>query len=275
MKTHIDFLRLLEVDVVLKILMCLHDPADIIRASAVSQYWRKFVISNGLCKQLCLRVFPQITSIAYVAEATYNSEPASVDPHNNTFEREHKTYASLFWACTSFQLDSCLGYPASASSTNNYPEESIINTMNLTQKCLDRYWSSKGHDDPEVPQTLIYYLDGTICVITEIDITPFQALLEVGNPIYSARFVRFRMGHPKSQKDIGLNFIKAQECADDKFVWTYTSETFPMVQESRLQNFTLPEPILCVGGFLQVEFLGRVQRKLSDGKYYICIWILG
>ncbi|PWA55643.1 hypothetical protein CTI12_AA420210 [Artemisia annua] len=98
-----------------------------------------------------------------------------------------------------------------------------------------------------------------------------QALLEVGNPIYSARFVRFRMGHPKSQKDIGLNFIKAQECADDKFVWTYTSKTFPMVQESRLQKFTLPEPILCVGGFLQVEFLGRIQRKLSDGKYYICV----
>ncbi|PWA65053.1 hypothetical protein CTI12_AA338470 [Artemisia annua] len=104
---------------------------------------------------------------------------------------------------------------------------------------------------------------------------PFPAtsstLLEVGNPIYSPRFVRFRMGHPKFQKDIGLNFIKAQECADDKFVWTYTSETFPMVQESRLQKFTLPEPILCVGGVLQVEFLGRVQRKLSDGKYYICV----
>lgn len=42
MKTHIDFLRLLAVDVVLKILMCLHDPADVIRASAVSQYWQKF-----------------------------------------------------------------------------------------------------------------------------------------------------------------------------------------------------------------------------------------
>ncbi|PWA84914.1 F-box domain-containing protein [Artemisia annua] len=171
-------------------------------------------------------ILEPIASIAYVAEATYNSEPASVDPHNNTFEREHKTYASLLLACTSFQLDSCLGYPASASSTNNYPKESFINTMNLTQKCLDRYWSSKGHDDPEVLETLIYYLDGTICVITEIDITPFQ----VGNRIYSAMFVRFRPGHPKSQKDIGLNFIKAQECADDKFVWTYTSETFPMVQ---------------------------------------------
>ncbi|GKE08352.1 hypothetical protein Tco_1411903, partial [Tanacetum coccineum] len=89
MKTHIDFLRLLAVDVV--------------------------------------------ASIAYLTETTYNSEPASDDPPNNTLEREHKTYASLFWACTSFPL---------------------------------RYWSSKGHDAPEVPETLIYYLGGTICVIT-------------------------------------------------------------------------------------------------------------
>lgn len=144
------------------------------------------MISNGLCKQLCLRVFPQVASIAYVAEATYNSEPASVDPHNNTLEREHKTYASLFWACTSFRLGSCLGYPASASSTNNYPEESIINTMNLSQKCLDRYWSSKGHDDPEVPETLIYYLDGTICVITDIDIIPFQGLFYIIRLLFSS-----------------------------------------------------------------------------------------
>ncbi|GJS31129.1 hypothetical protein Tco_0491749 [Tanacetum coccineum] len=71
MKTHIDFLRLLAVDVV--------------------------------------------ASIAYLTETTYNSEPASDDPPNNTLEREHKTYASLFWACTSFPL---------------------------------RYWSSKGHDAP-------------------------------------------------------------------------------------------------------------------------------
>ncbi|GJS31126.1 ribonuclease H-like domain-containing protein [Tanacetum coccineum] len=218
MKTHIDFLRLLAVDVVLKILMCLHDPADIIRASKIGEIL--------------------VASIAYLTETTYNSEPASDDPPNNTLERKHMTYASLFWACTSFPL---------------------------------RYWSSKGHDDPEVPETLIYYLGGTICVITQIDITPFQALFQEGNPIYSARFVRFRMGHPKSKKHIDLNFIKAQECADDKFVWTYTSQTFQMVQESRLQKFTLPEPVLlCLGGFLQIELLGRVQKKQSDGKYYIC-----
>lgn len=214
------------------------------------------MISNEICKQICLRVFPQIASIAYVTEPTSNSEPASDDPPNNTLEREHNAYASLFWASTSFPLRSCLGYPASASSTDNYPEESIINTMNLSQKCLDRYWSSKGHDDPEVPETLIYYLDGTICVITEIDITPFQglfyiihlffslcslfkslvikfaysALFQEGNPIYSSRFVRFRMGHAKSWKAIYCDFIESQVCEDDKFVWTYTSQHFAMVQ---------------------------------------------
>ena len=47
------------------------------------------------------------------------------------------------------------------------------------------------------------------------------------------------MGHPKSPNDIGLNFIKAQECADDKFVWTYTSQTFPMVQVNWNKTYSM------------------------------------
>ena len=40
-------------------------------------------------------------------------------------------------------------------------------------------------------------------------------------------------------------------------------------QENRLQNFKLPEPVLCIGGILQIELLGRVQRQEMDGLFYI------
>lgn len=43
-------------------------------------------------------------------------------------------------------------------------------------------------------------------------------------------------------------------------------------QENRLQIFKLPEPVLCVGGFLQIELLGRVQRQDVDGLFYI--WLV-
>ena len=42
METRIDFLRLLQTDVALNILMFLDDPADLVRAGAVSCFWRHF-----------------------------------------------------------------------------------------------------------------------------------------------------------------------------------------------------------------------------------------
>ncbi|CAM8928133.1 unnamed protein product [Rhodiola kirilowii] len=44
-----------------------------------------------------------------------------------------------------------------------------------------------------------------------------------------------------------------------------------MLQERSLQKFQLPEPALCIGGYLKIELLGRVQRQDSDDMYYICV----
>ncbi|KAL4586049.1 hypothetical protein LXL04_010680 [Taraxacum kok-saghyz] len=255
MEPKIDFLQCLESDMAFKILTCLDDSADLIRTSAVSHYWQNFVISNGLNKQLCLKRFPQLASITH-------------DPPNADV-----AYAALFQSLTKFPQSYCIADPVSASSTDNYPEESILNTLDPRVKILHRnsYWSSTGSDDEEKPETLIYNLTSNFCVISEIYLHPFQALFQLDFPIYSSKYVRFKMGHPKSWNELDRDFMESQECADDKFVWTYTSEMFPMAQENRLQRFKLPEPVICMGGFLQVELLGRVQKQAADGKYYICV----
>jgi len=123
-----------------------------------------------------------------------------------------------------------------------------------------------------VPETLIYKLKSEFCVITEINICPGQELLSSLH-IYSSNSVRFRMGHPRSLADVvcDLRGDSLPGSADDKFVWTYSSQEFPMAQECQLQKFKLPEPVLCVGGILQIELLGRVQRQEMDGLFYICI----
>lgn len=62
----------------------------------------------------------------------------------------------------------------------------------------------------------------------------FPAYFQSGYPIYSAKSVRFRMGHCKSAVDEGSDLS-----ADEMFIWTYTSPEFPMAQVSLLVAFFL------------------------------------
>eukprot|EP00850_Spirogloea_muscicola_P000399 SM000001S04801 [mRNA] locus=s1:2309050:2312362:- [translate_table: standard] len=100
------------------------------------------------------------------------------------------------------------------------------------------------------------------CILVhEVWIRPYQACFQLGDPIYSANFVRFRLGR--------------QLCGDGKeqprYQWTAETPTYAMLQEDTLQCFRLPQPMLCLGGVLQVELLGRMQKQASDNLYYICV----
>ncbi|PHU29206.1 hypothetical protein BC332_01299 [Capsicum chinense] len=280
METCIDFVQCLDTDVSLDIMRRLNDPADVVRAGSVSHLWRQFVVTNRLAKQLCVGRFQQLSRITRITEPDL-SEPETKDVGSSNsnwdiLKREHEVYASLLQAIESSKScqNDCIGYAVSASSTDNYPDESIVNTLIPMDKYLNRpsYWSSKGHSDPNAPETLIYKLKADLCVITEVCMKPFEAYFQPGKPIYSAKSVRFRLGHPKSLRDESdLLKMPQQEPADDKFIWTYTSEEFPMTQEKCFQRFKLPEPVVCVGGYLQIQLLGRVQRQEMDDLFYICI----
>ncbi|KAH7577853.1 hypothetical protein ACOSP7_001083 [Xanthoceras sorbifolium] len=277
MENRIDFLIVLDPDVSNRILMCLEDLFDLVRVSAVSRSWRHHVIANGLCKQLCLRLFPQLSKVDRVIELTSSTkEPTEVGSSNfmewENLKQEHRAYAFLTRGFTSFAVKQLIAEAISASSTDNYPEEGIDNTLDPSDRAgrMASYWSSKGQSNPAVHETLTYKLDGDLCLIYEINIQPFQAFFQWGLPIYSAKAVRFRMGHLKPPVD-GPMGESVQDGADNRFIWTYTSEEFPMAQENRLQNFKLPQPVLCIGGIMQVELLGRVQRQEMDGLFYICI----
>ncbi|KAF2539453.1 hypothetical protein F2Q68_00018538 [Brassica cretica] len=262
-----DFIKNLDTDMSLAILSCLDDPSDLVRASAVSRSWRGFVIKQSLSKNLCLKLFHQLASVDRILE-TSNEESSgsssSVTEDNTTrlLEREHRVYALLAKGCTSSPIKSCVEDAITASSTDRLPEESILNTLDERERIggTPSYWSSSGHHKTSVPETLVYKLKGDLCVITELSIQPFQDFFDPGRPIYSSHYVRFRFGHLDNKSHDKNNYV-----------WTYTSQQFPMAQENRLQNFQLPEPVLCIGGFMLVEFLGRVQRCDIDDLYYICV----
>ncbi|XP_075477574.1 F-box protein At4g00755-like isoform X2 [Primulina tabacum] len=274
----IDFLQCLETDMSLHIMSFLDDPVDIVRASATSHFWRQFVVTNGLAKKLCLKYFPQLANIVGIIKESGESIDSVEEEMNDAMEwkileRDHQAYASLHQALTKSNVSpkDCISNAISASSTDNYPDESVVNTLNPRDRFIRRasYWSSKGQSNPAVPESLIYKLRDGIWVITEIDIQPFEAFFQAGKPIYSAKFVRFRIGYSKNPNEIERD--ASHKYADDKFLWSYTSPRFPMMQENSLQPFKLPEPVLCIGGYLQIELLGRVQTQEMDGLFYICI----
>ncbi|CAI8600853.1 unnamed protein product [Vicia faba] len=264
-----DFLSWVDPDTSLNIFKCLDDPADLARVSCVSRSWRGFVVANGLSKQLCLRMFPQLSRVACVVELNQDGvkEHSEVGSSQSNeclaLWKDHRVYSYLARSCLSPVAMDCIDKAISASSTDNFPQESIVNTLEERDNIAGRfsYWSSSGQSNPNVPETLTYQLASQICVITEINIQPFQAHFQMGSPIYSAKSVRFKMGHLKASLDD----------LTDAFVWTYTSPEFPMAQENRLQKFKLPEPVLCIGGILQIELLERVQSQEMDGLLYICI----
>ncbi|KAF8026578.1 hypothetical protein BT93_F3157 [Corymbia citriodora subsp. variegata] len=268
MDPSMDIVPRICLDTSLHIFMSLGDPCDLARASCVSHGWHGFVVSNGLSKQLCLKMFPQLSGVDHVTESCSFKSDAETGSSNtkewDVLEREHRVYGFLSHCSRSIADRECILDAISASSTDDFEEEGFNNTLEKRDRVgrAASYWSSKGQNNPAVPETLIYKLVGDLCVITEIDIQPFQDyFIEPGSPIYSAKSARFRM--------------------DDKFVWTYTSPEFPMAQasaalwscymENRLQEFKFPEPVLCIGGFLLVELLGRVQRSGMDGSFYICV----
>ncbi|KAK9078064.1 hypothetical protein SSX86_002121 [Deinandra increscens subsp. villosa] len=281
MEDFCDFIQWLGADMSIKILMCLDNPTDLVRATAVSSSWRQFVIMNGLSKQLCIRMFPQVSSVADVIEVNDSVEPLQ-DRHGicmewSCLEREHRVYALLARSFTSFMRKDCISEAIVASSTDNYPQESIHHTLEPGDRVDQQasYWSSEGQVDPTISETLVYKLTANLCMITEIHIHPFQAYFQFGFPIYSAKAVRFRLGHLRPAYEFENN-IKEEPSTllrsiSENVLWTYTSPSFSMTQESQLQKFNLPQPALCIGGYLQIELLGRVQKQELDEKYYICV----
>ncbi|GKU88266.1 hypothetical protein SLEP1_g2548 [Rubroshorea leprosula] len=290
METGLDISNYFNRDVSLKIMTCLDDLSYIDSVSSVFPDWlnwgelkqldvfrdsilvlfinfvEKFhlAIDDRLAKNLCLSKFPQLSRVDHVVEHCCIArnpwvEGGSSNMEWETLKKEHRVYAFLARGCkSSAESEHCISEPIEASSTHLHPLEAIENTLEEFNGVPWSYWSSEGQINPAVPETLTYKLVADLCVITEIRIKPFQANFQPGSPIYSARSVRFRMGHSLR----------------DDYVWTYTSDEFPMVQEADLQPFTLPEPVLCIGGILQIELRGRVQAPpppQGDGLFYICV----
>lgn len=271
-----DLMRKLDDEMAIHVFQYLDTMRDIASASCVSRSWRSFVLEGQLWKRLCLKEFPEVKVFEDVRETVLTRDQQAAGSSGSSFkqnlDREERTYRHLFQELKDDPMldKNCIREAVSASSTDNYPEESIVQTLYPRPRYSDEqtpsYWSSTGQSDVNCPETLTYHLVSPLCVVHGVCIRPFQAFFQPEQPIYSAMHVRIRLGYAiKSART-------DRDCANRKdYVWTYESEKFPMEQVDSVQAFKLPRPVLCIGGFLQVELLGRVQTQQIDQLYYICI----
>ncbi|KAJ0962078.1 hypothetical protein J5N97_029906 [Dioscorea zingiberensis] len=276
-----DFVEWLGPDTSSSVILLLGDPGDLVRASAVSKSWRRFVIANGFCKKLCLTICPELSNFPHVIEVGTSAETEDVGSSSaaewKSLEKEHRVYTYLSHRLVSPTPK--IDFPLKAicaSSTDHYPDESIDNTLEGSEQVdmMPSYWSSKGQEDPSVPETLTYRLLYKLCIIDEIRIRPFRAFFQFGFPIYSAKAVRFRISCSRVLREKGADKTGQHATGRDSSdgnIWDYVSPEFPMAQENTLQSFKLPRPFVCIGGALQVELLGRVQKQDADDRYYICV----
>ncbi|KAL8500110.1 hypothetical protein ACS0TY_019924 [Phlomoides rotata] len=106
----------------------LKDPADVVRASAVSPFWRQFVITNGFAKRMCLKVFPELSIVGgSVIESRWATSSAAMKSEN--FEIDHMVYTSLLRIIKKWDLfpGDCIFIAISASSAEHFP--TIGNTL--------------------------------------------------------------------------------------------------------------------------------------------------
>lgn len=106
---------------------------------------------------------------------------SSVKPN---LERKERIYRDLFRELRNKPMDnkSCIREAVSASSTDNYPEESIVQTLHPRPRYHDEqtpsYWSSTGQRDVNHPETLTYNLVSQLCVVHEVRIRPFKGIVK-------------------------------------------------------------------------------------------------
>ena len=140
------------------------------------------VMEGQLWKGLCLQEFPEVRTFQEVIETDLTRDVKAAGSSGSSFrqniEREERIYRHLLRELfREPMLDrSCIEEAIGASSTDNYPDESIVRTLHPRPRYSDgpSYWSSTGQRDNSVPETLTYKLVSQLCVVHEVRIRPFQ-----------------------------------------------------------------------------------------------------
>ena len=182
---------------------------------------------------------------------------------------------------------------AVVATTTDHPDEGVENLLSPETRVRRDfhnlcYWSSEGVDSPTGSDAIVFRLKTPFSLVRGFQIRPFEAHFQRGSPIYSAFFVRFSLGRGtcrasdlskfKSALDPGgrsgeAGVVSGDTCDEDHndFGWVWTSDLYPMEKVNALQTYMFSPPVLCCGGYVRIELLGKTQKQEIDNLYYVCL----
>ncbi len=116
------------------------------------------------------------------------------------------------------------------------------------------YWSSKGSNQADSSEELIFTTTHSLILLTRFSITVYQAFFHSNYPIYAPHTVQLILLHK------------------DRHTPYYHSPIYEVQSTSQQQIFEFDLPILFCGGFVRLLFHGKRQvQTVGDPDYYLCI----
>ena len=140
-----------------------------------------------------MKTFEEVAEIDLTRDA--QAAGSSGSSFRQNLEREERIYRHLLRELRHEPAieKSCIRDAVVASSTDNYPEESIVQTLYPRPRYSDditpSYWSSTGQRDVNCPETLTYNLMSNLCVVHEVRIRPFQGTLQSPHLLFCLLFI--------------------------------------------------------------------------------------
>ncbi|ETW00039.1 hypothetical protein, variant [Aphanomyces invadans] len=151
------------------------------------------------------------------------------------------------------------------------PQQALLNYTLQTLICGcsqgDCYWSSA----PSASEIQDDYIDYTLvdrCIIRAIDIVPYKAFWQMGEPGYAPM-------------KVSISFFTPGDSSNADRCMYYTSPSFDVVNRMEMQTFFLPRLVLAQANtHVRVNFHGKQQFEYVDAvdyprRYFCCISHVG
>ncbi|KAK3288265.1 hypothetical protein CYMTET_4252 [Cymbomonas tetramitiformis] len=190
-------------------------------------------------------------------------------------------YKRLRWLLAQRPSSRSVVSEALSASSTDHPEEALANVLvrrtRATTTSPPCYWSSSGSPSPKMTDRLLFRLCAPLCLVHEVQLRVFQAYFQRGRPIFSPLKVRFRIGCVSTGwRQDGMSKDPGKEALGGTVVeegeeWVWSSPPKDVRQVETMQRFPLNKPVICAGGFFQVELLGRAAMQHVDQQYFVCL----
>jgi len=133
------------------------------------------------------------------------------------------------------------------SSSEDDPTQSISNTLSDDPTT---FWSSKGSDDINSSEYLVFQFTQAICIVKSVEILIFKARFQMESPIYGPQRMQISVGFSPKLSEM-----------------EYVSPVFDVNNNPEPQEFDIGNELV-FGSYIRLDLFGRNSTQHADDLYY-------